>query len=194
MGAAITFSLQIARNGHIRLGNTAVVRPVRLLLLPVFLLAAFAVAAVASAAKPGPVEDGTLSVRDGRAMIQLRMKGGLIGRFGQGKLTVSDSPTDTSTVVVRGAERTRELNERTTVYSGKNIRFRIADDDRIVVKIQASKINLSAVGRGDGALDGWGNRAEGVYFDGSYSLNGDEYKSLPDHRTQIDLAAPPTTG
>lgn len=194
MGAAITFSLQIARNGHIRLGNTAVVRPVSLLLLPVFLLAAFAVAAVASAAKPGPVEDGTLSVRDGRAMIQLRMKGGLIGRFGQGKLTVSDSPTDTSTVVVRGAERTRELNERTTVYSGKNIRFRIADDDRIVVKIQASKINLSAVGRGDGALDGWGNRAEGVYFDGSYSLNGDEYRSLPDHRTQIDLAAPPTTG
>ena len=194
MGAAITFSLQIARNGHIRLGNTAVVRPVRLLLLPVFLLAAFAVAAVASAAKPGPVEDGTLSVRDGRAMIQLRMKGGLIGRFGQGKLTVSDSPTDTSTVVVRGAERTRELNERTTVYSGKNIRFRIADDDRIVVKIQASKINLSAVGRGDGALDGWGNRAEGVYFDGSYSLNGDEYRSLPDHRTLIDLAAPPTTG
>jgi hypothetical protein len=191
MGAAITFSLQIARNGHIRLGNTAVV-PVRLLLLPVFLLAAFAVAAVASAAKPGPVEDGTLSVRDGRAMIQLRMKGGLIGRFGQGKLTVTDSPTATNTVVVRGAERTRSLNERTTVYSGKNIRFRIADDDPIVVKIQASKINLSAVGRGDGALDGWGNRAEGVYFDGSYSLNGDEYKSLPDHRTQIDLEASPT--
>lgn len=194
MGAAITFSLQIARNGHIRLGNTGVVRPVRLLLLSVFLLAFFAVAAVAFAAKPGPAEDGTLSVRDGRAMIQLRMKGGLIGRFGQGKLTVSDSPTDTNTVVVLGAERIRDLNERTTVYSGKNIRFRIADDDRIVVKIQGSKINLSAVGRGNGVLDGWGNPSAGVYFDGSYSLNGDEYRSLPDRPTPIDLEAPTTTG
>lgn len=194
MGAAITVSLQIARNGHIGLGNTGVVRPVRLLPLPVFLLAFFAVAAVAFAAKPGPVEDGTLSVRDARAMIQLRMKGGLIGRFGQGKLTVSDSPTDTNTVVVRGAERIRDLNERTTVYSGTNIRFRIADDDRIVVKIQGSKINLSAVGRGNGVLDGWGNPSAGVYFDGSYSLNGDEYRSLPDRPTPIDLEAPTTTG
>jgi hypothetical protein len=30
-----------------------------------------------------------------------------------------------------------------------------------------------------------------VYFDGSYSLNGVEFPSLPNERTRFDLAAPP---
>jgi hypothetical protein len=85
-------------------------------------------------------------------------------------------------------------NDRTTVYTGRNIRFRIADEKRFVVRINASKINLSAVGRGEGWLDGWGNRAAGVYFDGSYSLNGSPYKSIPDERDPIQLSALPSGG
>ncbi len=65
---------------------------------------------------------------------------------------------------------------------------------RFVVRITGSKINFSAVGRGDGWLDGWGNPAKGVYFDGSYSLNGDAYKSIPDVRGPIQLSALPTAG
>lgn len=141
-----------------------------------------------------PVEDGTLSVRDGRAVILLRMKGGVIGRFARGKLTVTDAD-DSNTVVVRGAERQRDVNERTTVYSGTNIRFRINADRRVVVKLDAAKINFSAVGRGDGWLDGRGDREGGIYFDGSYSLNGADYKSLPDERERFELAAaPPSRG
>lgn len=153
-----------------------------------------AITALASAQRPGPVEDGTLSVRDGRATIQLRIKGGLIGRFARGKLTVTDSLSDSATVVVRGADRTRDLNERTTVYSGTNIRFRIADDRKFVVRINASKINFSAVGRGDGWLDGWGDPEEGVYFDGSFSRNGEQYRSIPDERERFELEALPTGG
>jgi hypothetical protein len=169
-------------------------RPARLILLAATAVLSLALSALASAQRPGLVEDGTLSVRDGRATIQLRMKGGVIGRFARGKLTVIDSPVGTGTVVVRGAETTTFVNQRTTVYRGRNIRFRIADDRRFVVKINASKINFSAVGRGDGSLDGWGDPDEGVYFDGSFSLNGAAYRSIPDERTPVELETVPTGG
>src|ERR687898_374883 len=168
-------------------------RSARLILLAAAAVFSLAIAA-ASGARPGPVEDGTLSVRDGRASLQLRLKGGVIGRLGRGKLTVVDALSDTSTVVVRGAEKVSSPNDRTTVYTGRNIRFRVADDKRFVVRINASKINLSAVRRGEGWLDGWGNRAAGVYFDGSYSLNGSPYKSIPDERDPIQLSALPSGG
>jgi hypothetical protein len=167
-------------------------RSARLILLAAAVVLSLAVTALASAQRPGPVEDGTLSVRDGRATIQLRIKGGVIGRFARGKLTVIASPAATSTVVVRGAETIRSPNGRTTVYSGRNIRFRIADDRKFTLRINASKINFSAVGRGDGWLDGWGDPDRGVYFDGSFSLNGDAYKSIPDERDPILLSALPS--
>jgi hypothetical protein len=169
-------------------------RSARLILLAAAAVLLLATGAVASSMRPGPVEDGTLSVRDGRATIQLRIKGGVIGRFGQGKLTLIDALGDTSTVVVRGAEKVTSPNQRTTVYSGRNIRFRIADDKKFVVRMNASKINFSAVGRGDGWLDGWGNPDKGVYFDGSFSLNGGAYKSIPDERDPIQLSALPSGG
>lgn len=162
-------------------------------LLAATAVASLATTAVATGAR-GPAEDGTLSVRDGRATMTLRMKGGVIGRFARGKLTVTDSLVDGATVVVRGAERERDLSGRTTVYSGSNIRFRIMDDRKFVVKIHASKINVSAVGRGDGHLDGWGDPGDGVFFDGTFSLNDDEYRSIPDARMHFDLASSPASG
>jgi hypothetical protein len=168
------------------------VRSVRFLLVTVLAVLSLAVTAVATAMR-APVEDGTLSVRDGRATIQLAMRGGVIGRFARGKLTVIDSIDDGTSVVVRGAERERDVTQRTTVYSGTNIRFTITDDRRFVVRINASKINFSAVGRGDGWFDGWGDPEEGVFFDGTYSLNGGGYASIPDLRQRFELAASPSS-
>jgi hypothetical protein len=107
---------------------------------------------------------------------------------------VTDSESETDTVIVRGEERSRDINERTTVYSGTNIRYRIAAERRAVVKIEAVKINFSAVGRGEVVLDGRGDADEGIFFDGSYSLNGDPYKSLPDDRLRIELQTAPSSG
>jgi hypothetical protein len=151
-----------------------------------------ATAAVAAGMR-APMEDGTLSVRDGRATVVLKMRGGVIGRFGRGKLTLTDFNPDSGTVVVHGAERERPVNDRTTVYSGTNIRFRIADDRRVVVRIEGAKINFSAVGRGDGWMDGLGDQ-EGVFFDGTFSLNGTPYRSIPNERVRFDLEAPPSAG
>jgi hypothetical protein len=139
-------------------------------------------------AAPKPPEDGTLSVRDGRAAIQLRLRGTIIGRLGRGKLVVTDS-ADGATIIVRGAEK-RDVFGRTITYTGMNIRFRVADDKRFGVKLSGKGLNFSAVGRGDGWMDGWGDPAGGVFFDGSYSLNGVDYQSLPNERTRFDLAAP----
>jgi hypothetical protein len=147
-------------------------------------------AAGASAGRPGPVSDGTLTVRDGRAATLLRLKGSVIGRIGNGRIAVTPSAMGTTMVVVRGWEK-RQFSGATTVYIGKNIRLRVADDRRFTVRIQGKGLNYTAVGRGDGWLDGWGDPAHGVFFDGAYSLNGDAYRSLPDLRTKLDLLAPP---
>jgi hypothetical protein len=165
-------------------------RLAKALALAVLCAGVLAAAAVADDLR-APLEDGTLSVRDGRATIQLRMKGSLIGKLARGQIVVTDSPADTTTVIVRGAERERDLNARTTIYSGTNIRFRIADDRRFQVKIVGKGLNFSAVGRGDGWMDGYGDPEDGVFFDGSYSLNGTDYPTLPNERMRFELAAPP---
>jgi hypothetical protein len=169
------------------------VRLPRLLLLTALAVLSLAVTTAATAMR-GPVEDGTLSVRDARATIVLRMKGGIIGRLARGKITITDSLSDSGSVIIRGEEHSRDINDRTTVYWGTNIRFRITDEKRFVARIEGTKINFSAVGRGDGWLDGRGDQP-GVFFDGSYSLNGEDYKSLPDRREPFELAAsPPASG
>jgi hypothetical protein len=154
-------------------------------------VAAGILAATAAAVVPdrAPMQDGTLSVRDGRANIVLRMKGSVIGRLAKGTLTVTD-PDNGATVIVRGAENERNPTYKTTIYSGKAIRFRIADDRRLTVKVAGKGLNFSAVGRGEGWLDGWGAPDEGFFFDGAYSLNGVDYPSLPNERMRFDLAAP----
>ena len=162
-------------------------KPLTLLALS---LASLAIAAAAAAGR-APAEDGTLSVREGKATIQLSMKGSMIGRLAKGRLTVTDSVAG-ATIVVRGAKTEIPLTGRTTLYTGKNIRFRIADDRRFVVKLAGKGLNFSAVGRGEGWIDGWGAPEDGVFFDGSYSLNGTDYPTLPNERTRFELPAPPS--
>ncbi len=151
------------------------------------------VAAAAAAVATPPMEDGTLSVRDGRASMLLRVKGSIIGRLAKGKITVTDS-ADGATIVVRGWESKVPLPGRTTSYSGKGIRFRIADDHKFAVKLNGRGLNYTVVGRGDGWLDGFGDPTKGIFFDGSYSLNAEPYHSIPDDKTSFQLASPKPPG
>jgi hypothetical protein len=157
------------------------------LTLLVFTAASLAVAAAASAGR-APAEEGTLSVRDGRATIVLRVKGSVIGKLKRGRLVLTEPVAAGTTVVVRGADNERDLPNRTTEYRGTNLWFRIADDQRFVVRLEGKGLNFSAVGRGNGSIDGWGDPAAGVFFDGSYSLNGTDYPTLPNERTPFDLS------
>jgi hypothetical protein len=146
----------------------------------------------AAFSQPRAASNGTLSIQEGRGVVHLDARGSMTGRV-NGKLTVTDlRPFDAKRPVVYGSRKTVYRNARTTVYQGKNVRFRLGGA-RFVIRMEGKAIFLSAIARGTGTLDGAGNPEDNVFFDGSWSLNDEPYHSLPDDPTPIELVAP-TTG
>jgi len=156
-----------------------------LVLLVVFL------ALPAAAYSQARAQNGTLSIREGRGIVQLDARGSMTGRV-NGRLTVTDpKPFDAKRPVVYGATKTVYRNAKTTVYQGKNVRFRLGGA-RFVIRMEGKAIFLSAIARGTGTLDGNGDPAQNVFYDGVWSLNDEPYHSIPDEPTPFDLAAPVT--
>jgi hypothetical protein len=99
---------------------------------------------------PRAPQNGTLSIREGRGIVQVDARGSMTGRV-NGKITITDvKPYDSKRPVVYGAAKTTYRNVKTTVYQGKNIRFRLIGA-RFQFRIQGRAIFLSAIGRGDGS-------------------------------------------
>ena len=135
--------------------------------------------------------NGTLSVREARGVVQLDARGTMTGRL-NGRLTITDPrPFDSKRPLVYGAKKTIYRNARTTVYQGKNLRFRLSGA-RFVIRMDGKAIFLSAIAHGTGTLDGLGDPAANVFYDGVWSLNDEPYHSLPDAATPFELAAPAT--
>jgi hypothetical protein len=148
-----------------------------------------AVPAVASAQPRA--QNGTLSIREGKGIVQLNAKGSITGRL-NGRITITDpNPYDQRRPVVYGASKTIYKNEKTTVYVGKSVRFRLIGA-RFQVRLEGKAIFLSAIARGQGMIDGAGDAAANVYYDGVWSLNDEPYHSLPDDATTFDLVASPS--
>ena|SRR5689334_21457693 len=136
-------------------------------------------------------QNGTLSIREGRGVVQLDARGSMTGRV-NGRLTVTDTKQfDEKRAVVYGATKTTYRNAKTTVYQGKNVRFRLGGA-RFVIRMEGKAIFLSAIARGTGTVDGVGDPAQNVFYDGVWSLNDEPYHSLPDDPTPFELAAPVT--
>lgn len=134
-------------------------------------------------------QNGTLSIREGRGVVELDARGSMTGRA-NGKITITDPrPYDAKRPVVYGATKTTYRNVKTTVYQGKNLRFRLIGA-RFQLRIQGQKIYLSAIARGTGFLDGAGDPSADVYYDGVWSLNDSQYQSLPDTLSTFDLSPP----
>jgi len=159
--------------------------------LLVLFLILLAVPAASSAQPSGKPQDGTLSIREGRGTIVLNAKGSITGRFEKGKLTITDpNPYDSKRPVVYGSSKTTYRGARTTIYQGRNIRFRLIGA-RYQIRIEGRGIFLSAIGRGPGIVDGAGDVQAGIFYDGVWSLNEEDYRSLPDEATGFQLMAPP---
>ena len=152
-------------------------------LLTFAVLIALAVPATSAARARGP-NDGTLSIRDGRGTITISARGGVIGSFAQGSVRIVDPVEgDGSGPIVSGDEFRREIDEKTDLYRGTKVRFRIIGGAfRIVVRGRG--INLSLVGKGNVTLNG-----AGTGNDGTYSINGDEYTPIPDFPFPFALSA-----
>ena len=161
--------------------------------LLVLLLLALVLPAAAFAVRPPPPPppaNGTLSIREGRGVVQLNARGSMTGRL-RGRIAITDpNPYDSKRPVVYGATKTRYRNEKTTVYSGNNVRFRLIGA-LYTIRIEGRAIFVSAVGRGQGILDGDGSVQANIFYDGVYSLNDEPYHSLPDDPTPFELAAAP---
>jgi hypothetical protein len=135
-----------------------------------------------SLARQTPPGDGTLVVRNGRGVILLQIKGAVIGFMAKGKLTLTDNdPYDENTPVVRGRirQRPKQLSDATTVYKGKDLRFRMLEGS-YRLRFEGAGIHLSAVGRGWVMLDG----DDRFDTNGMYALNGTPFEPIPFEPTE----------
>jgi hypothetical protein len=161
------------------------------------LLAALAVPGGALAARTA-VGDGTLSVREGEGTIQLELRGAILGRIGSGTLWIDDPKAghcDGPLVWGADLERPRGIVDLETgeyhlrcVYTGANIRFRLVGDDHDITIVRGRDVAISAVGRGTAFLKGRGG-ITGLP-DGTYSIDGRDYVSLPDAGRELEIGTP----
>ncbi|HEY3050672.1 MAG TPA: hypothetical protein VGJ40_03025 [Gaiellaceae bacterium] len=150
----------------------------------------FALAVPVAAYSQPTAANGTLSIREGRGTVQLNARGSITGRL-IGRISITDpKPYDSKRPIVYGATKTSYRNVRTTIYQGKNLRFRLIGA-RFELRMDGRAIFLSAIARGDGVIDGAGDPAANIFYDGVWSLNDEPYRSLPDTAESFDLAATP---
>jgi hypothetical protein len=156
----------------------------RRFLLPFALLAALALPALAAALER-PTGDGTLSVKDAKGVVTITVRGAFVGRVESGYVRIQDvNPDDGPGPLCWGAEARNDVSDTTTAYIGNDLRFR-STGGSVRVRIRGVGIHLSVVGRGSVTLDG-----EGTPDDGLFSLNGDDFRSLPDKPTTLQLQPP----
>jgi len=146
-------------------------------LLTFAVLVALALPAASAAQRRGP-NDGTLSIRDARGVVIINGRGGVIGSFARGSVTINDPVEGDGTgPIVTGDDWSRERNDTTTTWGGTRVRFRIIGG-RFTIRVKASGINLSLVGKGTVTLKG-----AGTEDDGTFAVNGEEFSPMPDFFT-----------
>lgn len=159
---------------------------------PFILLALLALALPVAATSATSAGEGTLSVDDGRGKVNVRARGGIIGRIDRGSVTIFDlTPGDANQPVVTGDDQPVLLvGENGLRYGGAGIRFRVIGGNfRILV--QGRGIDLSVVGKGEGFIEG------DTLEPGVYSLSGADCrkdrascKPLPQPGTRFRLGPP----
>jgi hypothetical protein len=161
---------------------------VRKLLLTALALLALAAPAAALALTHAS-NDGTLAIRDATGKIRIQAVGGFLGRVDKGRVTIVDPVDGDGTgPIVSGCDTPAkytdtDLGGTTAVCSGTKLRFRLVGG-KFKVLITGQGIDMSVVGHGLVMLNGAGGD------DGRYSLNGDDFRSLPDLVQTFALAAP----
>ena len=161
------------------------------LMLGLFSAIAVPAAAVAGIGAPG---DGSLVVQRGQApynpgstpnvpVVQLTITGSVIGQVtGNGKLVIdagANAGDAEPQVTGAGVPRSSPRSQTAQVWSGTAFKFR-AVGGTYTVLVYGTGVNLVAVGTGSVRLAGQPDTPSG---DGKYSLNGDDFVSLPGSQT-----------
>ena len=157
----------------------------RLALLGVLGTLAFSGAAFANSKAPN---DGALSVKDADGRVVVNGRGGVIGRFDKGSVTIKDpNPNDGTGPIVNGADGTASVGDHTTKYWGANVRFRIIGGS-FTVTVSGNGIDMSVIGRGLVTMDGTNDT------NGTYTLNGDAAEDFPVYKFTFPLTGPTGAG
>jgi len=161
------------------------------LILSLFTAIAVPAAAVAGIGAPG---DGSLVVKNGQApytpggapnvpVVQLTITGSVIGQVTAGKLVIDAGPNADATAEpqVTGAGLPGDSPRSATaqVWKGTGFKFR-AIGGTYTVLVYGTGVNVVAVGTGTVRLAG---QPDTPYGDGRYSLNGEDFVSLPGVQT-----------
>jgi hypothetical protein len=131
--------------------------------------------------------DGALSVKNANGrVIFVSTRGGVIGRFDDGQVTIKDpNPNDGTGPIVTGADTITLVGEKTTRYSGSNVRFRILGG-AFTVAVNGEGVDVSAIGRGLVTLAGTRGADNS---DARYSVNGGAAQPFPSFVFTFPLAA-----
>jgi hypothetical protein len=155
-------------------------------------VAALAVPATAFALHLGP-GDGTLVVQDGSApkgvaVVTLAITGAAIGQIsGYGRVVIDDPTGDHIPEVTNYVWHRSSGTEDT--WAGNNFRFR-AVGGTYKITIYGQDIDLVASGQGSVVLAG---SPDAPTTDGRYSLNGQDFRSLPATPTKLLRIFAPTS-
>lgn len=152
---------------------------------------------VLATAGTGATDDGTLSVKNGDGFVRIGgpylggpARGAVIGRCDSCSFILDDKAEgDGTAAIVTGADESKDKDDDSTVewFTGTNVRFRLIGG-RYVLRIKGKGIGLSVVGTAWVRIKGMDG--EDALTDGTYSLNGDESRSLPTEWKRFRLAAP----
>jgi hypothetical protein len=130
-------------------------------------------AALASARATG---DGVLELRSVDGTVVINGKGVVWGQMDKGTLVVNDLSPGDGEALVSGADKKVPGNcDTCTVYSGKDIHFRITGGKYKLAFIRASGIDLSAVGVGSAQLTGELTDDN----PGDYAIDGGKWTAVP---------------
>jgi hypothetical protein len=152
---------------------------------------------VLASAGTAAAEDGTLSVKNGSGSLRIGgpylggpARGALIGRCDSCSFILRDVVEgDGSQPIVNGQEESKDPDDDGTNewFTGTNIRFRLIGG-KYVFRIKGKGIDLSVVGTG--LVRVRGREGDEALADGTYSLNGEDPRSLPSEWKRFRLAAP----
>ena len=158
----------------------------RRIVLPLAVLVGLATPAAVLAAKQGS-SDGTLVVKnatapidgpDRAAVVRLTITGSVIGQVtGQGRIIIDGgAKSPPAEVTGAGSPHAVKVSDTAQAWTGDvdGFKFR-AVGGRYAIVIYGSGVSLVALGTGTAVLTGTPDSPT----DGRYSLNGDDFKSLP---------------
>jgi hypothetical protein len=129
------------------------------------------------------LDDGTLSVRNGDGVIFVSARGTVIGACDQCRVSIVDpSPGDGAPAVVTGYEDHRDISDSRDLWSGKDVRFRMVGGV-FKIKVSGSGIDLGVVAKGWGRIQAYDSNT------GTYSVNGEPRRQLPEQREVFTLTS-----